>query len=86
MSDELNDNERARLEAAERVCAAFGWNRLRDETDIDAASTELWMRWAALDDANTGPQSWPDIDIAELAAERRATVQRTLDRIAESTP
>lgn len=72
-----------RLLLAERVCLMFGWTRAHDETDREKALHELWLEWLEAfraDGGNTFPPAHPDLSdarVAELAARRDATVERT---------
>ena len=68
------DELRRRLEAAERVCAVFGWTAVRDQSDRDKALHELWVEWlGAAEDGFGSPLAHPELTdetIGRLARQR----------------
>jgi hypothetical protein len=75
-----------RLAAAEQVCLMVGWTAAQSG-ERGKALHELWVAWVALYEAAGGtlePRHHPELSderIRELAAQRDATVARTLGRI-----
>jgi hypothetical protein len=79
-----NDAMHARLEAAERVCALYGWTSVDDGSDRSKALHELWGQWCDLPGSTPHPVDHPELTegfITALARRRDAIRQRTLERI-----
>jgi energy-coupling factor transporter ATP-binding protein EcfA2 len=70
----VSEDIRARMEAAEQVCALYGWTGGVHDSDHAKALHELWAEWVALvGDDGASPLSWPGLSderIAELARRR----------------
>jgi hypothetical protein len=79
-----NDGLRARLEAAERVCALYGWTGAHHDSDRGKALHELWRQWCDLPGSTPHLVDHPELTegyIAALARKRDAIRERTLERI-----
>lgn len=84
----MTDEERARLEAAERVCLLFGWSPAHGHgggPDIEKATGQAWQEWAEIVGSDfTGPEAHPDLGeeaIKALARKRDGIREETLKRL-----
>jgi hypothetical protein len=82
MSAEIPEDIRARLEAAERVCAVFSWCGVRRVGDRDKALIMLWRQWRNLPGTSDDRDDHPgltDEALADLA--RQDDEIRELERM-----
>jgi hypothetical protein len=80
----MTDEERTRLEAAERVCLLYGWSGIGGDSDRSKALREMWGEWADLPGVSLRPGDHPGLSderIAELARRRDEIRARTLGRM-----
>lgn len=74
---------RARLAAAENVCALFSWTASRSMSDDDreVALHELWREWREFPGVSSDPDDWPHLTDAALAF-RVTEARRRRERLA----